>query len=380
MYEIKSRSFRIVYLLSLQVLLFTFLFGQNDTATVKTQDSDTIDSTVTRRSSFSGYPYAYYTPETQLAFGAGGIFIFYTEKGKIIQPSKITFSAYYTTNDQYKVSLSPTLYFFRNKIFSELPISFGHYVDKFWGIGNNTPETGNEEYTMDAASLAFIFQFPPFLFNADRSGIILDYNKTEIVDKKNNSLLLDDEVTGSNGGELYGIGVNLVWDNRDHLFFPNKGSYQSFKILVFPNISDFVFYIFELDVRTYTAFSRDHVLATNFYFAEASEGSPFYKLPALGGQNRMRGYFLGRYRDRYYMTFQMEYRQYFWKKFGFVTFAGIGDVANEAVKFSMADLKYSYGVGLRYLFNKEEKVNLRMDIGIGQNGNIGLYFGIEEAF
>lgn len=44
------------------------------------------------------------------------------------------------------------------------------------------------------------------------------------------------------------------------------------------------------------------------------------------------------------------------------------------------ELKYSFGGGLRYLFNKKEQVNLRMDIGIGPNGNTGIYFGIEEAF
>jgi len=43
-------------------------------------------------------------------------------------------------------------------------------------------------------------------------------------------------------------------------------------------------------------------------------------------------------------------------------------------------VKLSVGAGLRFLFNKEEKVNLRMDIGIGQNGNTGIYFGLEEAF
>jgi hypothetical protein len=43
-------------------------------------------------------------------------------------------------------------------------------------------------------------------------------------------------------------------------------------------------------------------------------------------------------------------------------------------------MKYSVGAGLRFLFNKEEKVNLRMDIGFGSDGNRGVYFGIEEAF
>jgi hypothetical protein len=34
---------------------------------------------------------------------------------------------------------------------------------------------------------------------------------------------------------------------------------------------------------------------------------------ALGGQNLMRAYFTGRYRDRTYVAAQIEYRQYFWR-------------------------------------------------------------------
>ncbi|MCK5453025.1 MAG: hypothetical protein KAJ16_01620, partial [Calditrichia bacterium] len=96
--------------------------------------------------------------------------------------------------------------------------------------------------------------------------------------------------------------------------------------------------------------------------------------------NRMRGYFEGRYRDLTYGMMQLEYRQYFWWRLGFIVFGGIGDVAEDLLQVKFEDLKYSYGLGLRYLFNKKEKVNLRLDLGIGQDGNSGIYFGIEEAF
>ena len=44
------------------------------------------------------------------------------------------------------------------------------------------------------------------------------------------------------------------------------------------------------------------------------------------------------------------------------------------------EFKFSYGAGLRYLFNEEQKVNLRVDLGITRDGDTGIYFGIEEAF
>ena len=94
----------------------------------------------------------------------------------------------------------------------------------------------------------------------------------------------------------------------------------------------------------------------------------------------MRGFFEGRYRDNFYMMFQTEYRHFFAKRFGYVIHAGAGDVAPEMLKFSVSDLKFSYGGGFRYLFDQEKKVNLRFDIGATNKGDFGVYFGIEEAF
>jgi outer membrane protein assembly factor BamA len=287
---------------------------------------------------------------------------------------------FYSTNKQYKLSVNPVIYLKEDKLYISAPFSFGHFVDKFWGIGNSSIETGNEEYTTDVFTASLTVQIPPIGFAADRTGIIFDYNNTKIDDKRDNEYLNENSVIGSNGGTVFGIGTDLVWDSRDNLFFPNKGIYQYFKIVVYPGIGDHVFSLFELDQKYYLSFSPDHVLATNFYIADAQGDVPFYMLPALGGGNRMRGYFKGRYRDKFYSMLQVEYRQYFWRRFGFVVFAGLGDVAPEMTKLQFKELKYSLGVGLRYLFNKEEKVNLRVDIAFGKNGDRGIYFGIEEAF
>lgn len=338
------------------------------------------DSTKSRGLSLNAYPYAYYTPETEFAFGAGGILIFYTGDDKDLLPSKVTLGGYYSTNGQYNISLKPVFYFNQNKVYLELPMNYGHFVDKFWGVGNNTPETGNESYTLDQFAISLKFQIPPVMFFADRTGIILDYNYTEIDDKQSNALLINDAVTGSDGGQIIGIGTDLLWDTRDNIFFPNTGTYQYFKFIVYPEFSDFVFYEVEMDVKYFAAFSPDHILAANIYLDAKGGEIPFYKLPALGGSSRMRGYFEGRYRDNVYAMMQLEYRQYFWWRFGFVVFAGIGEVASDITKFELNGIKPSYGFGLRFLFNKEEKINLRVDLGFGNDGNSGIYFGIEEAF
>ena len=94
----------------------------------------------------------------------------------------------------------------------------------------------------------------------------------------------------------------------------------------------------------------------------------------------MRGYFEGRYRDNVFFTLQLEYRQFFWWRLGYVIFGGVGGVADSPDKLRIDEFKISYGAGLRYLFNEEQKVNVRVDLGITRDGSTGIYFGIEEAF
>ena len=348
---------------------------------VENPDHISNDSLAPKRSSFNAYPYVFYTPESKLAFGAGGMYIFYTDKDAVdLKPSKIGFGGYYTTNKQYKLSVNPNFYFAQNKLYFEMPTSFGFFVNKYWGTGNSAPSYDSAAYSVRTFSSTLTLQIPPRVFAADRTGIILSIDNTTIVDRLGNEFLESESAPGYDGGTVFGIGTDLLWDSRDNIFFPNSGGYQYFKIVVYPDWGDYVFSILELDVKAFRAISPDHVFAFNFYVQSALGETPFYLLPALGGQKRMRGFFYGRYRDNFYAMMQTEYRQYFWRNFGFVVFAGLGDVSSDLLHYRFDNLKYSLGAGLRYKFNKAQKVNLRMDIGFGNDGNRGIYFGIQEAF
>jgi len=343
---------------------------------------NTVKNDSTKRSSFSAYPYVFYSPESQFAVGAGGIYIFYAGQEKDLKPSKIGFGGYYSTNKQYKLSVSPNLYLFDNYLYIEAPTSFGYFINKYWGIGDDVPDFENASYAIQNFTTTVTVQIPPLLlFSADRTGLIFDFDQTDIVDKLENDKLEDETLPGYEGGTVMGIGTDLLWDSRDNLFFPNSGIYQYFKTVIYPGgISDFNFALFEFDVKSFLAIAPDHVFAFNMYVQSVVGDTPFYKLPALGGQKRMRGFFNGRYRDNFYGMLQAEYRQYFYRKWGFVAFAGAGNVANTIVEYDFSSMKYSYGLGLRFLFNKQQKINLRMDIGFGSDGSRGIYFGIQEAF
>ncbi len=363
--------------------LFLFLHGDSIRAQLSVQAPAPEDTseTPTRGTSVKAFPYVYYTPETELAFGAGGILTFYTAKDRILRPSKVAASAYYSTRKQYKVSVDPEVYLSRNEIFTSMYLDLGQAVNKFYGVGSGSPDLGVEDYEAFFWGAKAEFQFKPRLLNVTRSGVLYEFHSDDVTDKRLNPDLLADTIAGADGGVISGPGYTALVDTRDHLFFPNAGGRYAFEYMVYSRSlgSDFNYNVTTLDLRQYRSLSPDHVLAFQVYGQWSGGEVPFYRLPALGGQNRMRGYFYGRYVDRVLVTSQVEYRQYFWKRLGFVVFAAAGNVAEQFKELRFRETNISAGAGLRLLFNKAEKVNLRVDVGIGRETS-GVYFGLEEAF
>jgi len=337
----------------------------------------------TRHTVISAYPYAYYTPETELAFGAGGIMTFYTAQDSILRPSKVTLSGYYSTKGQYKFTAGPQVYMHRNRLFLSGNLDYGYYVDKFWGIGNDSPDLGTEEYISKALGLDLNVQFPPFQnwLRNSKVGVLYELTDNDIDDKKENPYLQTGDETGTDGGFSSGLGLSWVWDSRDGIFFPTSGFYGQMKWLNFGSWigSDFAYNRVEIDLRWYQSLRPNHILATQLFSKASSRGAPFYDLPALGGQRIMRGYYEGRYRDELYLAGQVEYRFPVTGRLGAVGFAGLGDVASDLPAFELKNVKTTLGGGIRFAFNKEERVNLRADIGFGRSTS-GIYFGLEEAF
>ena len=338
----------------------------------------------TKSTHINGYPYAYYTPETELAFGLGGITTFYTSReDAILRPSKVTLSGYYATTGQYKFTLAPQLYFGRNKTIVTANIDYGLYVDKFWGIGPDTPESDDAAFESRGFGSEITVQVPPALkfFNRTSAGGVFDLYNSDIVDKRNNPELTSGDVRGSEGGISTGLGFTWTWDTRDQVFYPTHGGYHTVKGVYYGQWlgGSYDFNRYEVDLRHYQTLKNRHILAFQAFAQTVAGTPPFYELPALGGQRIMRGYYQGRYRDESLLAGQVEYRTHVYKRLGAVAFAGVGDVGSRLRDVKIRDLKTSLGVGARFLFNKAENVNVRADVGFGR-GTSGVYFGLEEAF
>ncbi|MEG0867459.1 MAG: hypothetical protein RSG77_10445, partial [Hafnia sp.] len=135
----------------------------------------------------------------------------------------------------------------------------------------------------------------------------------------------------------------------------------------------------ELDSRyaLYHALDEDNVLAWEVDGRFTQGDVPWNMLPLLGSNNRMRGYYEGRYRDRNVVSTQVEYRRKLDWRNGVVGWLGTGTMGPRASDLGQSRWLPSVGVGYRFEF--KPRMNVRLDLGVGK-GSTGFYFQVGEAF
>ena len=63
-----------------------------------------------------------------------------------------------------------------------------------------------------------------------------------------------------------------------------------------------------------------------------------------------------------------------------VAFAGVGDVAPRVRDLELSEFKYVAGFGGRFAAVRDEKLNIRVDVGFARGGQMAFYIGLREVF
>src|SRR5512137_653736 len=97
------------------------------------------------KSKFSGLPFAYYSPETKLAFGLGGVFNFRAGRNKeTARTSSVWVFATYTLARQYSILLKPELYLKNNSLAFFGSLRYERSPQNFYGVGDDTEDAAGE--------------------------------------------------------------------------------------------------------------------------------------------------------------------------------------------------------------------------------------------
>jgi outer membrane protein assembly factor BamA len=358
----------------LLIAFYQVLYVDKTVAQATPLDSVTLATRKDSTISFFGTPLVFYTPDTRWGLGAAGIMTFPTRPRR----SNLTFNISYTQNKQILISFPFQWLSHKNRFRFYGEVGWYYYLNRYFGIGNNYRNDYSETFTA---------KYPRLRFTAanrvkgkNMLGLRYFLDGYTIVSASPHGEIEQGKLTGAKGGISSAIGPVWISDSRDNSFFPTSGWLTELAITAEHRYtgSDFEFIRGSIDMARYFSFGRS-VLAINGIGIFTVGDVPFFQLPQIGGPRRLRGYPDGKFRDRHLILAQAEIRFPLFWRFKGVVFAGGGAVFGKVGE--IARFRPNAGAGLRFEFDRRQKIHLRLDYGIGERkGNSGIYVTLGEAF
>lgn len=245
----------------------------------------------------------------------------------------------------------------------------------YWGVGRDAAESSNNKTKQQAQILRVTpkvsYQFLPETY----ATIGWDFQR--YTDQESDGPLLmgaalEDSISSA-------AVLALEYDSRDFEPNPESGRLLSMEWASYREAfgSDNNYDRVTLNYREYQRLSPDSILAWDVYGQGVTGDVPWYAYSELGSDKRMRGYYIGQYRDNYQLSAQVEWRHQFNARHGMVTWVGAGNVASDVDGLFDRSWLPTAGIGYRFAF--KPRINVRFDFGIGKDSS-GFYFHINEAF
>ncbi len=328
-------------------------------------------------------PAAGFSPETSLEIGVRAFSLYYAKDDTIVNRlSQLTLYGFVTLRGQFGAILENAIYSDRNTYFLLGRVRYQQFPLLYYGIGPDSkpdnPALVNSQYVQIRQRA--LRKVVGNLY----AGAEIDFQSLQRVSFEHVDVNAFELPVGGRGSTTLELGATVVYDDRKNVLNVRKGHFLEAGIL--RNLSfgnEFRFGRVLFDGRIYRALGRrNRVLAFQTVGTFMQGNVPFNNLALLGGESTMRGYYLGRYRDKNLLATQAELR---WLPFGFskrwggTLFGSLGTVAPTVNQFQLNQVRWAVGGGIRFLFFQNKDVYLRGDLGFTREGT-GLYFSLGEAF
>lgn len=341
------------------------------------------DTTHKEESQLLIYPILAYAPETSVEFGASILYVRYAKKDTNNRLSEINGTTFYTIRNQFGAIFDHALYSDKNKWFLLGKMKFQSFPLSYYGIGPTTDKT--KLARVDAVQFQLKERVLRKVYGNFYVGLETDLQHISNVDFVDHDPNVSyTKPLGSGGSTNFGIGLGGLYDNRHNVLNVRDGLFSELAFLHYsPSIgSDHEFTSVFFDTRWFTPVRGRNVFAIQAVGQFTYGNPPFNQLALMGGESMMRGYYLGRYRDRNYSAVQAEYRMLpfpFAKRWGAAVFASSGVVFDQLSGLRNEHIVFAGGGGIRFLLFPKKDIWTRIDLAFTKEGT-GLYIFVGEAF
>ena len=297
---------------------------------------------------------------------------------KTLPRSNVSAYSNMTTGGFFMVGLRGNHIFPHERYRLDYKMNLSTFSTQFWGIGyanadNDDNETDYRRNRINAMA-RFMFKMAPKTY----IGPFINYNFYEARNVKDEALHLwegQDRVL-----HTYTAGVSFTYDSRDFMLNASQGVFlqidQTFTPRCFGN-GDNNFSSTEVTFATYGKLWKGAILAGELHGMFNYGHTPWAMLAEVGTNDRMRGYYAGRYRDKDLIEGQVELRQHIKGRNGVVAWVALANAFPDFNNIAWRRTLPNAGVGYRWEFKK--RINIRIDYGFTKKGG-GFILNINEAF
>lgn len=318
-----------------------------------------------------------------LGEGLGAVAMYLYKLDEESQSSFTGAGALYTSSESWGVGIAQALYFDENAWKLKAGVAYFDLNLEYYGIGSGAGDQGesvpvNQEgwggglKTLRRVAGHWYAGLQYFYVKTDSTFDLSDPPAGNRVDLPS-AAELDSAVAG--------LGAIAEYDSRDDQFNAYRGNHFELSWSVADQAfgSDFSFQSIKTSYNLYRPVGKQKILAARIMGCAVPGDSPYYALCSFGQGVDLRGYVGGRYRDEMMFATQAEYRWRFYKRWGMVAFAGVGEVAETFGDFNTENLLHSVGAGLRFMLSDDHRLNISVDWARGKDDD-AWYFYVSESF
>ena len=328
---------------------------------------------------FGFVPGPNYSSTTGLGLGFLGTATYSTDRSDpTLQRSNASIYSNMTTKGFFMVGLRGNHIFPHEKFQLDYKVNLSTFSNEYWGIGyvNTDNDDNKTDYRRNRinAMARFMIKLAPKTF----IGPFVNYRVVQARNIKDEYAYLWQGQ--SKTARAYTAGVSFTYDSRDFMLNASRGVFlqidQTFTPRCFGN-GDYNFSSTEATFATYGKLWKGAILAGELHGLFNYGHTPWAFMAEVGTNDRMRGYYAGRYNDKNLIEGQIELRQHIKGRSGVVAWVALANAFADFDHIAWRRTLPNAGVGYRWEFKK--RINIRIDYGFTRNGG-GLIFNINEAF
>jgi len=313
-----------------------------------------------------------YAPETKTYLGAVSLFTLDLYQDSLTRESNAKVEVNYTWNRQIITETEWSYFFREEKWFTQGKLHFSDYPDLYYGVGANTKF--EDEITYQSKRIVVDFSVLKSLGNDWFSGPSVKFLNFYRIKTDEQEIAFPE----LKSNRVFGLGYSFMKDSRNSLLTPTNGVYYLGKVMY--DFSAENYWEALSDFRFYKSWNNKFTLANRFLCDLTVRTPPFFDNSTVGGDKYVRGYYLGRFRDKNLTTWQSEFRFPVYRRFHSAVFGGMSAIFGAIDELNSKSFKPNYGLGIRYLVDKDSNTFLRFDYGLGEGNAEGFYISFGESF